>query len=49
MKCFEKWVCKIEKVSSFPKIDPKKKKIFAWTDMNVNYNIPKILNFIKAV
>ena len=48
MRCFEKWVCKIEKVSSFAKIDPKKKN-FAWTDMNVNYNIPKILNFIKAV
>ena len=26
MKCFEKWVYKIEKVNSFTKIDQKKKK-----------------------
>ena len=49
MWCFEKWVCKIKKVSYFAKIDKKKKKKLAWTDMNVNYNVPKILNFIKAV
>ena len=26
MRCFEKWVCKIKKVSYFAKIDKKKKK-----------------------